>query len=382
MKPPNAAPNSSRCPKTSPSCAVPCAQGLDGEIVETVCELASRHRVPILAGTFAETIEGDHRVYNTSALISETGRIAAVYRKIHLFDVDLGESGGVFRESAFTAPGEEVVVAETAFGKVGLSVCYDVRFPELYREMAARGADWITLPSAFAPETGKAHWEILLRARAIENQAFVLAPAQCGRHSPDRASHGRSLIVDPWGRILAEAGDEPAIVVADCDLDELRRVRDSLPALRERWTGIDPRHAACSSSATAGSRGWNTSSSRTKPWHQGQWQADSLVGPRRRRRDRDRKHPLSVLAEGRVERVGDLRAATLPSSQGVVYDFAVESGQPIAPPQNNAVESLGGPSPWLIRIRIILACKSALSDAGESCAAPLQSLPGPLPRLH
>ncbi len=213
---------------------IPCAQGLDGEIVESVRELARRHRLPILAGTFAEAIEGEQRVYNTSALISETGEIAAVYRKIHLFDVDLGESGGVFRESAFTAPGEEVVVAETAFGKLGLSVCYDVRFPELYREMAARGAEWIALPSAFAPETGKAHWEILLRARAIENQAFVLAPAQCGRHSPDRASHGHSLIVDPWGRILAEAADEPAVVVADCDLGELKRVRASLPALSHR----------------------------------------------------------------------------------------------------------------------------------------------------
>ena len=213
---------------------IPCAQSLDGEIVETVRELASRHRLPILAGTFAELIEGDQRVYNTSALISETGQIAAVYRKIHLFDVDLGESGGVYRESAFTAPGEEVVVAETAFGKIGLSVCYDVRFPELYREMAARGADWITVPSAFAPETGKVHWEVLLRARAIENQAFVLAPAQCGRHSPDRASHGHSLIVDPWGRILATAGDEPTIVVADCEPDELERVRASLPALRHR----------------------------------------------------------------------------------------------------------------------------------------------------
>ena len=214
---------------------IPCAQSLDGEIVESVRELARRHRVPILAGTFAEAIEGSQRVYNTSALISETGQIAAVYRKIHLFDVDLSESGGgVFRESAFTAPGEEVVVAETAFGKIGLSVCYDVRFPELYREMAARGADWITLPSAFAPETGKVHWEILIRARAIENQAFVLAPAQCGRHSPDRASHGRSMIVDPWGRILAEAADEPEIVVADCDLDVLKRARASLPALLHR----------------------------------------------------------------------------------------------------------------------------------------------------
>jgi predicted amidohydrolase len=213
---------------------IPCAQGLDGEIVETVRELARLHRLPILAGTFAESIEGDPRVHNTSALIAETGEIAAVYRKIHLFDIDLGESGGVYRESVFTAPGEEVVVAKAAFGKIGLSVCYDVRFPELYREMATRGAEWVAVPSAFAPETGRAHWEILLRARAIENQAFVLAPAQCGRHSPDRASHGHSLIVDPWGRILAEAGDEPTLVVADCDLGDLRRVRASLPALHHR----------------------------------------------------------------------------------------------------------------------------------------------------
>jgi len=213
---------------------IPCAQGLDGEIVETVRELAGRHRVPILAGTFAEAIDGDSRVHNTSALISESGEIAAVYRKIHLFDVDLGERGGVYRESAFTAPGDEVVVAETRFGKLGLSVCYDVRFPELYRELASRGADWIAVPSAFAPETGKVHWEALLRARAIENQAFVIAPAQCGRHSPDRASHGHSLVVDPWGRILADAGDAPGVIVVDCEIDELNRVRASLPALRHR----------------------------------------------------------------------------------------------------------------------------------------------------
>lgn len=214
---------------------IPCAQRLDGEIVESVRELARRHRVPILAGSFAEAIDGDSRVYNTSALISETGELTAVYRKIHLFDVDLSDSGGgVFRESAFTAPGAQLVVAQTPFGKLGLSVCYDVRFPELYRELAARGAEWLAVPSAFAPQTGQVHWEILLRARAIENQAFVFAPAQCGRHSPDRASHGRSLIVDPWGRILAEAGDEPTVLVADCDPQELQRVRARLPALRHR----------------------------------------------------------------------------------------------------------------------------------------------------
>jgi len=214
---------------------IPCAQGLDGEIVGSVRELARQHRVPILAGTFAEAIEADERAYNTSVLISATGAIEAVYRKIHLFDVDLTESGGgVFVESSFIAPGKDVVVASTDFGKIGLSVCYDLRFPELYREMAARGARWITVPSAFAPQTGKDHWEVLLRARAIENQAFVLAPAQCGRHSHDRASYGHSLIIDPWGEILARAADEPAVIVADCDTAAMDRVRSSLPALRHR----------------------------------------------------------------------------------------------------------------------------------------------------
>jgi len=213
----------------------PCAQGLDGEIIGSVRELARQHRVPILAGTFAEAIEADDRAYNTSVLISATGAIDAVYRKIHLFDVDLTESGGgVFEESAFIAPGKEVVVASTDFGKIGLSICYDVRFPELYRELAARGAHWITVPSAFAQQTGKDHWEVLLRARAIENQTFLLAPAQCGRHSQDRASYGYSLIIDPWGKILARAADEPAVIVADCDTSAVDRIRDSLPALRHR----------------------------------------------------------------------------------------------------------------------------------------------------
>ncbi len=214
---------------------IPCAQGIDGEIIGAVRELARQYRVPILAGTFAEAVEGDSRVYNTSVLISADAAIESVYRKIHLFDVDLTDSGGgVFKESAFFAPGEEVVVAETDFGKLGLSVCYDVRFPELYREMAARGARWITVPAAFAPQTGKVHWETLLRARAIENQAFVLAPAQCGRHSSDRSSYGHSLIIDPWGQILAEAGDEPTVIVADCDPEAQDRIRASLPVLRHR----------------------------------------------------------------------------------------------------------------------------------------------------
>ena len=126
------------------------------------------------------------------------------------------------------------MVASTPFGPLGLAVCYDLRFPELFRAMAERGAGWIAVPSAFAPETGKDHWEVLLRARAIENQAFVLAPAQCGRHSADRSSHGRSMIVDPWGLVLARAADRPCAVVADCDPSDLERVRSALPALRHR----------------------------------------------------------------------------------------------------------------------------------------------------
>ncbi|MDJ0849156.1 MAG: carbon-nitrogen hydrolase family protein [Myxococcota bacterium] len=212
---------------------IPCAQGLDGEIVGAIRDLAREHRVRILGGTFPEAIPGDSRVHNTSVLVGPEGDIEAVYRKIHLFDVALGD-GAEFTESATVAPGKEVVVAATPFGGVGLSVCYDVRFPELYRAQAAQGATLLCVPAAFARETGKDHWEVLLRARAIENQAFVVAPAQCGRHNPERASYGRSLIIDPWGVVLAQAGDRPCVITADCESEELERVREQLPALAHR----------------------------------------------------------------------------------------------------------------------------------------------------
>jgi len=189
--------------------------------------------VRILGGSFPEAVPGEARVHNTSVLIAPDGSVEAVYRKIHLFDVDLGPEAR-FVESSRVAPGREVVVAQTSIGAIGLSVCYDVRFPELYRAMAERGASWIAVPSAFTPQTGKDHWEVLLRARAIENQAFVLAPAQCGRHAPDRASHGRSLVVDPWGLVMAQAGDRPCVITADCDLEELAAIRRRLPALSHR----------------------------------------------------------------------------------------------------------------------------------------------------
>lgn len=215
--------------------AFPCVQAPDGEIVRFLGETAARHGVWLLGGTFPEAIPGDTRVYNTSAVFAPDGTEVARYRKIHLFDVDIGEAGeDSYRESTHFAPGEEVVVAKTPFGGIGLSVCYDLRFPELYRRHADAGARFIAVPSAFTPQTGKDHWAVLLRARAIECQAFVLAPAQCGRHSPDRASHGRSLIVDPWGLVLAQAGDRPAVIEAECDFDDLERIRAAVPVLRNR----------------------------------------------------------------------------------------------------------------------------------------------------
>jgi len=213
----------------------PCVQGPDGEIVRFLSDEARRHGVWLLGGTFPEAIPDDRRVYNTSVLMAPDGNEVARYRKIHLFDVDIGDGGeDSYRESAHIAPGEAVVVAKTPFGGVGMSVCYDLRFPELYRRHADAGARFITVPSAFTPQTGKDHWAVLVRARAIECQAFVLAPAQCGRHSPDRASHGRSLIVDPWGLVLAQAGDRPAVIEAECDLEDLERIRTAIPALRHR----------------------------------------------------------------------------------------------------------------------------------------------------
>jgi predicted amidohydrolase len=214
--------------------AIPCIQGLDGEIVGSLRELAKQHGVWILGGTFPEA-SGRDRAHNTCVVISASGEVVAVYRKIHLFDVDLrAQGGGAFRESERIVPGSEPVVAETPFGGIGLSVCYDLRFPELYRVLVERGARWLAVPSAFTCETGRDHWEVLLRSRAIENQAFVLAPAQVGRHGPDRVSYGRSMIIDPWGLILARAPDRPIALVAECSLEDQERLRAALPVLRHR----------------------------------------------------------------------------------------------------------------------------------------------------
>ena len=210
------------------------AEPIPGPTSELLAEAARRHRMWILGGSIYER-EGD-RIYNTSLLFDRTGELAARYRKIHLFDVDLPGQPPI-RESATFTPGEQVVTADVEGVRVGLSICYDIRFPELYRMLVGQGAEVLLVPAAFTEVTGRDHWEVLVRARAIEDQCFVVAPAQWGPWGPpedDRRCHGDSLIVDPWGRILARLEEGVGVAWADLDLEELRRVRERLPALRHR----------------------------------------------------------------------------------------------------------------------------------------------------
>ncbi len=209
------------------------AEPLEGPTLLRFSTLANSLGVHLLAGSVLETGGDGGRLYNTSVLFGPTGERLAVYRKMHLFDVEVGD-GQTYRESAAVAPGKDVVTAQTVLGRVGLSVCYDVRFPELYRALSAQGAVLLTVPSAFTLMTGKDHWEVLLRARAIENQAYVLAPAQGGRHPGERLTYGHALVVDPWGLVVACASEGEGLAVADMDPSLLERVRTRLPALRHR----------------------------------------------------------------------------------------------------------------------------------------------------
>lgn len=207
-------------------------------ILDRMRELAARLSVHLILGGLPERGTGPAagHVYNSCVQILPDGRIGAVYRKIHLFDVHFPAAGTSHCESATVAAGDvdQAVVAATPFGGVGLSVCYDVRFPELYRRLVARGARLLVVPAAFTLHTGKDHWHVLLRARAIENQCFVLAPAQQGRHSPNRQTYGHSLIVDPWGTVLADCADGEGVAVAELDLRAQERIRQELPALEHR----------------------------------------------------------------------------------------------------------------------------------------------------
>jgi predicted amidohydrolase len=209
---------------------VPEAQPIDGEWVSKMAALAAKHRLLLLLGSLPEKVPGETRVYNTSVLIGPDGRTIATYRKIHLFDIDVPGLAHL-KESRAVIPGQDVVVAETECGRIGLSICYDLRFPELYRRQSAQGARVLAVPSAFTDRTGKDHWEVLLRARAIENLAYVVAAAQWGSHGPGRASHGHALIVDPWGSVLAQVPDGEGVAVAELDFERQDRLRRELPAL-------------------------------------------------------------------------------------------------------------------------------------------------------
>ena len=207
------------------------AEPIDGPTNQRLANLANELGVTLLIGSVAER-KDDAKAYNTSVLFGPDGTLLAHYRKMHLFDVDLSATGGVcFKESDTTGRGTNIVVADTAVGKVGLSICFDLRFPEVYRALCDKGAELLTVPSAFTLMTGKDHWHALLRARAIENQAWVIAPGQWGAHDDQglRLSYGHSVIIDPWGTVVAECGDGEGFCIATMDPERTRRIRSQIP---------------------------------------------------------------------------------------------------------------------------------------------------------
>jgi predicted amidohydrolase len=210
--------------------ARPPAEALTGPTARRFSAMARRHRAWILAGTIGLRVPRGSKRANASILFTPEGRIAAVYRKVHLFDVTI-PNRAVFRESKTIAAGHRPVVASTPLGVFGLSICYDLRFPELYRHLALRGATVLFVPSAFTAYTGRAHWTTLLRARAIENVAYVVAPAQAGLHHPGRRSYGHTSVIDPWGRVIAERARGAGVVLARIDPGRVARLRRGLPVL-------------------------------------------------------------------------------------------------------------------------------------------------------
>jgi predicted amidohydrolase len=210
----------------------PGARVTEGPILTAMRQLARATGAWLLLGGFPERAAAG-LIRNTAVLLDADGDVAALYRKIHLFDVDV-PGGRSFRESEMVEPGGEPVVARTPWGGLGLTICYDLRFPELYRALAARDARVIAVPSAFTMETGKDHWHVLLRARAIENQVYVVAPAQFGSHGGNRRSYGHALVVDPWGAVIAECGDHEGFALARTTVAYQDKIRATFPALRHR----------------------------------------------------------------------------------------------------------------------------------------------------
>ncbi len=212
----------------------------EGPIQDFLHKTARELQLWILGGT--TVIKGDSvsRVANASLLYDDTGKRVARYDKIHLFDVDIPGRSEKYLESKHVTPGRKVVVADTPVGRLGLSVCYDMRFPELYRELVTAGAEWLTMPAAFTVPTGRAHWETLLRARAIENLCYVVAPAQSGTHSSGRETYGDSLIVDYWGQVLERLPKGNGVIIAEIDLAKQAETRARFPALDNRRLKVSP----------------------------------------------------------------------------------------------------------------------------------------------
>lgn len=209
------------------------AEPIPGPTIAQLADAARQHGIYLHCGSVYERVEGEPRLYNTSVVLNPHGELIAKYRKIHLFDVDItGQLA--FQESAMMAAGCELALVDIDGVKVGLSICYDLRFPELFRLLALRGAELIVLPAAFTQFTGKDHWELLLRARAVENQLFMLAPNEWGSHPGGSVTYGRSMIVDPWGNVLATAPDGAGVVSAVCDLALVEKVRREVPSLANR----------------------------------------------------------------------------------------------------------------------------------------------------
>lgn len=213
------------------------AEPIPGPVTERLADLARRYAIILHGGSMLEApAEGavESRPYNTAVLFDAAGRLAATYRKIHLFDAAPVDGDAQYLESDSTAAGDRIVALEVDGLRLGLATCYDLRFPELFRALALAGAELILLPAAFTRETGRVHWEPLLRARAIENGCFVLAAGQTGPHPPARVCHGHSMVVDPWGTVLAEAGDSPDVLLMELDLARVAEVRRRLPSLANR----------------------------------------------------------------------------------------------------------------------------------------------------
>jgi predicted amidohydrolase len=216
----------------SPEAIRSAAEPLDGPALTAAADWARELGIFLVAGSVPEVVPEWEKLANTSVMYGTDGEARAIYRKIHLFDVEVGDVA--YRESALEEAGSEIVIGETSGARVGLTICYDLRFPELYRILALRGARVITVPSAFTERTGRDHWEVLIRARAIEDQVFMIAAGQIGFAPPHYRSYGRSMIVDPWGVVLAQAADTECFVAADLDFAIQNEMRDSLPSLRHR----------------------------------------------------------------------------------------------------------------------------------------------------